>query len=116
MFGADLGSQDWGGIVDGVLTVSLSLAGVLAIGRFIMFFQERVVATTVVRNSVLETRVDELERKLDAEQDGHRECKQELHEHKIEAAQAIGVMQGQIAVLTAQLNRPRRASDPPVDA
>ena len=117
MFGADLGSQDWGGAVDGILNMGIGIVGVLAIGRFIMFFQERVVATTVVRNGVLEARLDELERKLDAEQDGHRECKEELHEHKLEAAQAIGVMQGQIAILTAQINRSLclRVTDEPVD-
>ncbi|MCA1806558.1 MAG: hypothetical protein LC687_01650 [Actinobacteria bacterium] len=111
MLAAELSDTNWGSVIEGTATLGVSFIGVLAIGKFIMFFQERMVTTAVARNMVLEERVTHLEERLEAERNKHFATQHEMNTFKIESARQIGALQAQVDMLTLQLNRPHRETD-----
>lgn len=98
-------------ILDSVLNVVISVAALVALARFILWYMEKVVNRTISRNEHLEDRVDRLEERVRGEMDGHDDCRRELNEHKIESAGRIAVLESQVANLVEQLNRPYRSTD-----
>lgn len=99
-------------IIGSVTQLVLALGGLYAVVRLIVSVQLRLLEQSLARNKSLEDRIDELEAKLDQEQDNHRTCRQELHEHKLEASAQMAEMRAQIDMLTQQVNRPHRSTDP----
>jgi hypothetical protein len=97
--------------INGLINVVAALVSLGVLGRFILWYMEKVVNRTMIRNEVLETRLEDLEAKLDAEQDNHRLCRQELADHKIDSTREMSELRGKIQVLEGLVNRPRRSTD-----
>lgn len=100
-----------GQLADIVSTLAITLASLVALARFILWYMEKAVNRTMTRNETLETRMEKFEADLETERQGHLDCRRELNDHRIEAAASLAYVQAKVDTLEAMLNRPYRSTD-----
>lgn len=99
-------------IAGSVTQLALALGGLWAVTRLVISVQFRMLNNAYDREAVLELRIDKLEADREIERDAHHQCREELHEHKLESSAQIAALQTSVEHLTLHVNRSHRHNDP----